>query len=320
MRTIFEARGCSVIYNLLRSLGDERPFLLPSNICPIVPATFLKARRAFHFVDIVEPDLVLNRDRCLQLLKRDPDGFAGLLFVRTYGVEANEDAFFRDLREAQPDLMIIDDKCLCRPDCDGVNLSRFADVTLFSSGHGKFVDLGFGGFAYVNEHVQYHRQEGRYSASALAALTDRYRAASAQRRPFESGDEAWLDLWQPELSWSEYRNRLQSALKQAGEHKQRLNEIYRDALPSEIQLPRKFQSWRFNIRLPQAERLVARLFQAKLFASRHYPSVSGLFSDERFVIAERLHDEVVNLFNDYNYDETKARRTTEIVIEHLDAL
>lgn len=320
MRTIFEARGCSILYNLLRSLGGERPFLLPSNVCPIVPATFLKARRAFHFVDIAEPDLVMNRDRCLQLLKKDPDGFAGLLFVRTYGAEDDEDDFFRNLREVQADLLIIDDKCLCRPDCDGINLTRVADVTLFSSGHAKYVDLGFGGFAHLDERVNYQRQWGPYSETGLAALTDRYQAARVERRPFELGDEDWLDLSRPDLSWGEYRSRLQPALQQADEHKQRLNAIYVEALPSDIQLARKFQGWRFNIRLPQAERLVARLFQAQLFASRHYPSVTGVFCDERFANAERLHDEVVNLFNDRNYDESQTRRTTEIVIEHLDAL
>jgi hypothetical protein len=320
MRTIFEARGCSVIYNLLRSLGGERPFLLPSNVCPIVPVTFLKAGRAFRFVDIAEPDLVINRDRCLELLKKDPDGFAGLLFVRTYGAEDDEDEFFCHLKEVQPELLIIDDKCLCRPDGDGINLTRVADVTLFSSGHSKYVDLGFGGFAYLNERVKYQRQGGLYSETALSILTDRYKAAGEERRRFEVPDEAWLDLSQPDTSWDDYRNQLQSALKQADEQKRRLNAIYSDALPSSIQLARKFQSWRFNVRLPQAKQLVARLFQAQLFASRHYQSVNGLFCDERFAVAERLHNEVVNLFNDRYYDESRARRTTEIIIEHLQEL
>lgn len=320
MRTVFEARGCSILYNLLRSLGGERPFLLPSNVCPIVPATFLKARRPLKFVDITEPDLVMDRARCLQLLKENPGGFGGLLFVRTYGVEGNEDDFFRSLKEVQPDLLVIDDKCLCRPDCDGVNLSRVADVTLFSSGHAKYVELGFGGFAHLQERVKYQRQGGHYSATALAALTERYKAASAECRPFELGDETWLDLSPPEHSWAEHRIRLQSALNHVDEHKERLNAIYRDSLPLKIQLADKFQGWRFNIRMPEAGRFVARLFEAQLFASRHYPSVSGLFSSERFPIAERLHDEVVNLFNDRNYDDVRAHRTTQIANEHLGEL
>src|SRR5690349_10239983 len=44
----FEARACSVLYNLLRSSGDHRPFLLPANVCPVVPLTFRKAGRPFE--------------------------------------------------------------------------------------------------------------------------------------------------------------------------------------------------------------------------------------------------------------------------------
>ena len=48
----FEARASTVLYNLLRSRRDRRPFLLPANVCPIVPLTFRRAGHAFRLVDI----------------------------------------------------------------------------------------------------------------------------------------------------------------------------------------------------------------------------------------------------------------------------
>lgn len=320
MRTLFEARGCSVLYNLLRSLDGERSFLLPANVCPIVPATFIKAGRAFTLVDIAEPDLMMDRDRCLDLLQEGAQPYAGLLFVRTYGADGDEDDFFLSLKQAQPDLIIIDDKCLGRPDPDGINLSRMADVTLFSTGHAKYVDLDYGGFAFVEQRVKYQRQDSEYSETAMHALNNQYRTADDQCAFFQSACEAWLDLSQPALPWNDYRDQVDAALKKADEHKESINAIYRRALPDEIQLAHRFQGWRFNIRVPESERLVARLFQAGLFASRHYPPLISLSSDEDFPIAEQLHENVVNLFNDGNYDANMARRTAELVIEHLAAL
>jgi hypothetical protein len=62
---------------------------------------------------------------------------------------------------------------------------------------------------------------------------------------------------------------------------------------------------------------VERLFAAELFASRHYASLGGIFCNERFPAAERLHRGIVNLFNDFYFDEEQARRTVDCVLRHL---
>ena len=60
---VFETRASAILYNLLLSLEDPRPFLLPANVCPIVPLTFRKAGRPFCFVDIGGPDLSLDPEQ-----------------------------------------------------------------------------------------------------------------------------------------------------------------------------------------------------------------------------------------------------------------
>ena len=79
----------------------------------------------------------------------------------------------------------------------------------------------------------------------------------------------------------------------------------------------ELQSWRFNIRVPAADRLVERLFAEGLFASRHYASLGRSFGEGRFPVAERLHSEVVNLFNDQYFDEERAGAAVEVVLRHL---
>ena len=148
--TVFAARACSILYGILHG-RDERSFLIPANVCPIVPVTFLEARRDFELVDIAESTLEMDPEACLDRLRRQPKGFGGIVFVRPYGRERNVDPFFRRLKELQPDLLLIDDKCLCRPDCQGSRVSPWADATLFSTGRVKHVDLGYGGFAHVRE-------------------------------------------------------------------------------------------------------------------------------------------------------------------------
>ncbi len=317
---MFEARATSVLYNLLLSRGDDRPFLLPANVCPIVPIAFLKARRRFEFIDICRNDFVMDRDRCLELLRRDPGGYGGILFVRAYGADGDEAHFFQTLKEVSPDLLLIDDKCLCRPDSDGRRLEPCADVSLFSTGYAKHVDLGLGGFAHLGAHVPYRRQSGRYRPAALEEITRRYKTAAAEGLPFQGGAEDWLELSRPALEWKAYREKVLKGLKSSNEIKCRLGALYAQRLPDEVQLPPRFQTWRFNIVVPRPARLLQSLFGEGLFAGRHFASLGGVFCEDRFPQAERLQSGIVNLFNDRYYDDEKAERTADAVLRHLSAL
>lgn len=315
---VFAARACSILYDLLLSRGDERPFLMPANVCPIVPVTFLEAGRGFELVDIAEPTLGIDPDACLDRLRKEPGRLGGLLYVRPYGSERDADPFFRRVKELQPDLLLIDDRCLCRPDCEGSRVSPWADATLFSTGQVKHVDLGYGGFAHVREGVSWRRSGPRpYREAALDEVARRYERAISGKRPFAGADEGWLDLRVPEISWEKHCRRTARELRRADAHKRRLNAIYANALPREIQMAPEHQSWRFNIRVPAPERLVERLFAAGLFASRHYAPLGGAFGEGSFPVAERLHAEVVNLFNDRYFDEERAARTAGLVLRHL---
>jgi hypothetical protein len=315
---LFESRACAILYNLLRTLPGDLPFLLPANVCPVVPLTFRKAGRRFRLLDIDPEDLGMDRRRCLEILAEQPATWGGVIYVRPYGAEVEEvDGFFRALKELRTDLLVIDDRCLCPPDCDGERLASGADVTLFSTGRAKPVDIEFGGFAHCRDGVPYRRWEAPYCAAALDEVTRRYKEAIVRGIPCEGGEEPWLDLSAPALGWEDYRIAVRKAAVRAQQHRQRLNAIYAAVLPEEIQLPERFQSWRFHLLVPEPDRLVEQLFAAGLFASRHYASLGGIFCEGRFPEAERLHQGIVNLFNDRYFDEDRARRARDLVLRHL---
>jgi hypothetical protein len=315
---LFESRACGILYNLLRTLPGDLPFLLPANVCPVVPLTFRKAERGFCLLDLDLEELGMDRRRCLEIVAERPEAWAGVIYVRPYGAEVGEaDGFFSALKELRPGLLVIDDRCLCPPDCDGERLAPAADVTLFSTGLAKTVDLGFGGFAHCPGGVPYRRWEAAYSEAALEQATRCYKEAVAGGFSYEGGEEDWLDLAPPAVGWDTYRTAVREALPKAEEHRQRLNAIYNAGLPEEIRLPACFQGWRFQIRVPEPDRLVERLFTAGLFASRHYAPLGGIFSAERFPAAERLHRGIVNLFNDRYFDEERARQSVDIVLKLL---
>jgi hypothetical protein len=316
MRIVFERRASAILFNLLRSRPDDRPFVLPANVCPIVPLTFLKGKRKALYIDIDPEDLVMRRSRLLDLA-RGRERLGGVLFVRTYGAEQNEEPFFAELKSLDPGLLLVDDRCLCRPDCDGESLCPSADVTLYSTGRAKYVDLGFGGFAHLRPGVPYRRHEAAYDPSALERATQNYKSAKAAGSRFADTEREWLDLSAPPTSWDLHARRLRTECDEADRHKTEINRIYRAGLPEEIQLPAHFQGWRFHVRIPGAPEFLRTLFEAGLFASRHYASVGGIFCDESFPEAERLHSTIVNLFNDAAYDKDRAGRTAALLMRYL---
>ncbi|HYC62732.1 MAG TPA: hypothetical protein VEK79_24535 [Thermoanaerobaculia bacterium] len=259
-------RAAAILFGVVSA--HERPWLLPANVCDIVPQTLRAAGRMFELVDIDPATLEPSRE---QIIDRARD-CAGVVFVRTYGAIYDAEAFFASLKLLRDDFVIVDDRCLCRPDVDGELVSQDATVTLFSTGYAKYVDLGGGGFAH---------------------------AATAGRVT-------------PEAAWREYRAQVLAELARVDAIKEHLNAIYRAIIPEEVQLPAELCSWRFNIRVARAEELLRAITDAGLFASRHYAPLEGGFPH-----ATRLHEEIVNLFNDRYFNEEKATRTAEIVRHHV---
>src|ERR687891_2893024 len=114
MYIVQASRASAILYSLLMHRGDKLPWLLPANICPIVPITFLKARVPFQFVDISSQTLQMDLEQAEEWIKSRK--FGGLLYAHTYGEASSPNEFFASIMSFSPDLLIVDDRCLCLPD------------------------------------------------------------------------------------------------------------------------------------------------------------------------------------------------------------
>jgi hypothetical protein len=91
MQILQAPRASAILYSILIADEEKRPWLLPANICPIVPITFLKARVPFQFVDISARTLHMDLDQAEASIKERK--FGGLLYAHTYSEASTPNPF-----------------------------------------------------------------------------------------------------------------------------------------------------------------------------------------------------------------------------------
>ena len=272
MKLLTANRAKKILYNFVKTNNISGKVLLPANICESVAKVLLYAGMDIHFVDIQVNNLCIDQLTVLQLAP----SAAMLLFVHTYGVEDDFYEFFAQVKEVNPNIIIVDDKCLCLPD---LNVDETpADIVLYSTGAKKMVELGGGAIGYIADQWEYDEVE-------------------VEPNEYLNNDTWLLDTKQ-----------LYIKMDAMISHKEKLNAIYREMLPVSIQLPAQYQHWRFNILTDKKYEILKALFAEGLFASNHYQSHSL-----DCPIANNLHNYVVNLFNDQYYTKEQAIRTCEII-------
>ena len=314
MEPVLAPRASAILYDLLLGRNDRRPFLLPANICPIVPITFFKADIPFEFVDISSANLHIDLDQAESRLCTGEYG--GLLYVHTYGDPFTPWEYFRSVKERFPGILLIDDRCLCIPDLEP-NPSNAADVTLYSTGEAKFVELGFGGFAFLDRGVNYHHKTLPFDFRELEAIKNSYDHSIETGAPYSYADANWLETDSDLPLWSEYAALVRTGSQESLAQRKAINEVYSRFIPPELCLPQNYQNWRFNVKLNDNQKVLEAIFAAGLFASSHYETLVGLMGTGKASNAKQLADHVINLFNDHHYTLDMAEQTARIVLGSL---
>lgn len=308
---VYEQRASTVLANLIGAQPGNGPFLLPENVCPIVLLVLLKLGRAFELIDISPVSLCMDHSRVFDRWS-DPSlpAPAGLVYVRTYGFLEDVADFYSHLKSLSPDSLLIDDRCLCAPSFEAPR-GDDADAILYSTGYGKVVDIGFGGYACLKPVVRYERRSAPLDVARLAALTTDYKDALATGRTLHYRDSDWLDFGDPPMRWDDYRRIVESECAASLDRKRAINQVYAEGLPKRVQFPAAFQSWRFNLNLADKSGVLNAIQAAGLFASGHYDSLAVLVGQRPGPVATTLHAHVVNLFNDQHFDIGRAHLLVE---------
>ncbi|WP_198291692.1 hypothetical protein, partial [Pseudomonas asplenii] len=171
----FEQRAATVLFKIITSPILSGPFLLPANICPIVPLVFLKAGRSFEFIDICPRTLCLDHEAVMARWRRPGTPPAGIVYARSYGAVFKTDQIFSEIKSLSPQALIIDDRCLCPPDFNNI-ICDHTDAVLYSTGYAKYVDIGFGGFGLLRYKTPYKDTQHSFNPQALKELTKKYKS------------------------------------------------------------------------------------------------------------------------------------------------
>ncbi len=317
---IIEPRASTILYNFLKANSLDGEFIIPINACPIVPITFLKAKKAFTLVDIDKKNYCLDLNLTEDIIKRNK--VAGILFIYTYGIE--NDTITNELLEFKkkyPSLVIIADKSLNFPK---LNNDTF-DLTLYSTGYGKSVDIGYGGIGHLSNEYKYFKPSIHYAEEEVKRLESYYKYCISNNIKFDYSyaDSNWLNNDSLKYDRVEFFNIIEEETALAQLQKSNINKIYSENLPKSIMLSNNtninFDNWRFNIVVNQKTLLLENIFKNGLFASSHYAPLK-MFSNVEVPsesVSSELHKSVVNLFNYKYIDKEKAYRTVELIRKHL---
>ena len=315
---LFEARASIILYNILTSLEKPKKFILPLNVCPIVPATFLKAKVEFEFIDISLETLCI--DEKLLLNKVHDKNIGGVLYVKTYGIELDTTQLFKDIKNINQNIFIIDDCCLQIPKFDYTLKESYADLALFSTGYSKYIDIGWGGFGFLNDDFSYKKNNLTFKEKDLEAFTHATQNCIDNNCLLDYQDNFWLGASELKFdNFQLYKNEILKKIEQMHQHKKNLNYIYDTNLPKEIQLGNQFSNWRFSILVKNKETLLKEIFQAGLFASSHYKEIDYMYKDDTIKNSnvQKIHEQIINLFNDFRFDEEMAYKVVAIINKNL---
>ena len=305
---IFRNRATSIIHDFIKNNKIDEKFILPANICPIVPLVFYKNKIKIKFLDIDKKTLNICKDKVLSEIKNS----SGILWNHTYGKETNQKNFFEDLKKQKENYLIIDNKCLCIPKTE-LKKNFSSDLEIYSTGYSKYCDLGYGGYGISKKKLELFKT--KYIKESEYSIKKKIDKCILQKKNYRNLENNWLKNQKiGEINF--YIKSIEKLKIKIDRHKKNINLIYTQNLPSEIILDKTINIWRFNILINKKETLLKEIFINGLFASSHFYSSSKLFENKKKTYADILSKNVVNLFNDFRFSELNAYKMCEIINKH----
>ena len=314
-----EQRASTVLFKFIRSNCQDYVFLVPANVCSVVPLTLLKLGVSFKFVDIDRTthagSLELIKAELVKLGSRKK----GLIYVNSYGNKRNLGYFYDAIKQQDSSLIIIEDNCLCVPETTRTYPYDNIDLELYSTGDSKFVQLSLGGgYGLMKDCVAYSEHHEPFNPYGYRDQVEQVKKCRKDNSRFTYRENGWLPF-EPlgsALSPEEYIDRVKSEVLESRTHKVKINHIYDGIIPAGLKLGDEYNNWRYNVIVPTVhmqKAILDELSAEGLFASAHYASAAFIFNGQQCANAEYEHDHMINLFNEYKYSEEMAVRTAMII-------
>ena len=312
MNRVYSNRALSILYNFLIHNGlQATSVFLPTNICHDVFFLLKHAGVKIIFLDIDKNELEINKEIAIENI-----GFNAkviLLWNHSYGNSHVPYDFFTEAKNKNPELIIIDDRCLCNPvDFQPNANDSLIDLILYSTGYGKQVELNYGALGIVNDKYILPQDFYDFKKNIHKELKAALFSTDINNLSIKL-EKVWIKLDNEMFHFDQYYNEVRNENIKWIDHKNKLSEIYYGELNEAFFINKRFNDWRFNILVKNKRDLMKRIFREDLFISNHYPSIGSIVERKSFPIAEWLHEHVLNLFIDKHYTEEMAYRTVEII-------
>ena len=191
-------------------------------------------------------------------------------------------------------------------------LTTFVYLTLYSTGYAKYVDMGGGGYGFLQDDHSLWTEHVDYTGYNIE---NDYKNAFLKKEKIQNVSNGWLDAHVDNFVNESYIQKIYKLKSEITIHKNKINAIYTDLLESIQTLPHHFNGWRYNILVNNKENILKEIFKAGLFASSHYQPSSRLFVDNKFPNADYLYNHVINLFNDKYIIENQARKIAMLICD-----
>ncbi len=338
---VLAGRASAAIWAALQSRGIQgRWILMPANICYVVAWAVLQSGNLPCLVDI-DP---LTGNISLQTLNRvQVDSPAALIICHMYGLGAPIAALSEWAQ--QRGILVIEDATLALGAIvDERPAGAWGDISLFSFGEGKLVDVGIGG-ALLCDDLELAQKVGEALdglvpwSHQLEQLRDQWTELYWLLHQYEDANPQLASIY-PALfriygSVTRYQlpaSRLDplvtclSALDINLSHRMKMASLYDECFRSmpvrTLQRPRGHVLWRYPLLLAPEHRnsLLERLWENGILASRWYPSLSSMLCALTPTIekpvspgADQLAAEIINLPVDHSVNEESVRGTAEII-------
>ncbi len=319
MNRIISNRALNILFEFIKKHGsDSSKIILPSNICHDVIFLLSYLGIEIQYLDIDKNTLELDKKAAIREVDHTKDTI--LLWNHTYGNEEVPYNFFAELKLKAPQLIIVDDRCLCNPKKYRAEPNdKIIDLIIYSTGYGKQVELDYGAFGLLNTQYkasyEYHDfAKGKYLRLKSLLLNSKF------EKLLPLLQDVWMKIDIDPVNEINYMEELDKEEQSWRSHKEQLMEIYYNEIDNNYFLQEKFNNWRLNILVQNKNEFLRIIQREGLFASSHYPSMGSIFTKQKFLTSEWLHGHVINLFFNKHFTKDMVFKMTKLINKYANPI
>ena len=338
---LLTARGTTALWASLRALvSPESHVLVPANVCEVVVAAILEAGMLPRYVDV---DPIGGNCSTKKLETARSEGCKALIAVHNYGTPLPMDEIVPWARTRK--LIVIEDCCnALGATWRGKPVGTFGDVAVYSFGHAKIIDLGYGGLiASTDPHIL---SQCRRAMAELPTWDESRRKRDEAFQACLRTMRQYSELRDPALYRTLYARYAPALIAGAPEDLAGRLADAAGALPANLTLRRQRATyyrrhlkhdlirhrnpvdgdvyWRYTFHVPADARdqVVRRLRERGLPIRTWFPAVDRLFTDRharrQLPGADQFERTVLNLFLSPDTDDATVTGSSEAVLKVLE--